>query len=229
MGRTAILLAMRKAGKALVWAVSGIVCCSAVRANTPETGSAGSANPYSGIVDRNVFGLKPPPPPAPPQEPAKPPSNIVLTGITTLSGKKRCFITVTGVPRAGAPAAPESMMLMEGQREENIEIVSIDEKNGVVNLKEGEAAVTISFKENGVKGGPPPALVGGGAPAPAPGAPYQPNPFTPTQGQKMIPGRPLRIPSANQGTGDQNSSGTQHGLNPAGGSTSISPSSPQFS
>ncbi len=195
-----ILFTMIKAGNALVWTVSGLVFCQAVWAATPDSPS--NANPYSGIVDRNVFGLKPPPPPAPPPEQPKPPVNITLTGITTLSGKKKCFITVLAAPKPGSPAAPESMMLSEGQRQGDIEIVSIDEKAGSVNLKQGESAETISFDKNGVKGGPPPppAMAGGPGANPNPG--LQPHPFTPTPGQKMIPGRPLRIPGANQ-TGGQ--------------------------
>src|SRR5438874_1559932 len=204
MGRTAILLPMRKAGKLLVCGVTGLVVCQTVLANTPEAES--TSNPYQGIVDRNVFGLKPPPPPTPPPEQPKPPLNIVLSGITTLSGKKRCFISVTGPPKAGAPTIPESMMLTEGQRQGDIEIVSIDEKGGIVNLKQGGSAETISFDKNGVKGGPPPPAMAGAPPA-MPGPTYQPNPFTPTSGQKMIPGRPLRIPNANQSGGGQANSG----------------------
>src|SRR5438874_6780342 len=124
MGRTAILLPMRKAGKLLVCGVTGLVVCQTVLANTPEAES--TSNPYQGIVDRNVFGLKPPPPPPAPPEPPKPPVNITLTGITTVLGKKRCFITVTASPKPGAPAVPISMMLTEDQRDGEIEISHID-------------------------------------------------------------------------------------------------------
>ena len=54
------------------------------------------ANPYGQIVDRNVFGLKPPPPPQveAPKEEVKPPPNVKLTGISNLA-QKRAFIEVT--------------------------------------------------------------------------------------------------------------------------------------
>src|SRR5947208_16694459 len=94
---------MIKAGKLIGCMLSVCVLfCSFAEAATPGTpksspgdtaapSSASNANPnpYQGIVDRNVFGLKPPPPPPAPPEPPKPPVNITLTGITTVLGKKR--------------------------------------------------------------------------------------------------------------------------------------------
>src|SRR5438132_7320077 len=228
---------MIKAGKLIGCTLSAsVLCCTFLRAATPgapksspgETGAPSSAstanpNPYQGIVDRNVFGLKPPPPPPAPPEPPKPPVNITLTGITTVLGKKRCFITVTASPKPGAPAVPISMMLTEDQRDGEIEISHIDPEKGVVDLKQGGSPVTISFKENGVKGGPP-AMAGGLPTLPNP----QPNPFTPATypGQKTIPGRPLRIPTP----GQQNGYNSQPGMNQPGGSTSTAPpqNSPQF-
>jgi hypothetical protein len=233
-----ITATMTKAGNALIWAVCALILSAgnAAQAATAGLGSAdhGSANPdsnpsansnpYQAIVERNVFGLKPIPPPAPPAEPPKPPVNITLTGITTLFGKKRCFVTVMTAPKAGAPAAPESKMLSEGERDGGIEVVSIDEKAGTVNLKDGDSAVTVSFDKNGVKGGPPPMANAAGMGNTHPG--YQPSPFTPTPGQKMIPGRPLRIPTP----GNPGSNSGEQGMNPAGGSTSTMPpqNSPQF-
>src|SRR2546430_2641864 len=146
MPRTAIIVTMIKAGNALIWGVCALVAIAgnAAQAATAGLGSAdhssssgnGGANPeskassdnnnpYQAIVERNVFGLKPIPPPAPPAEAPKPPVNITLTGITTLFGKKRCFVTIMSAPKAGAPAAPESKMLGEGERDGGIEIVSI--------------------------------------------------------------------------------------------------------
>src|SRR2546430_361414 len=129
---------MIKAGKLIGCTLSAsVLFCCFVRAATPGAAkstpgeataatSTSSANPYQGIVDRNVFGLKPPPPPAAPPEAPKPPVNITLTGITTVLGKKRCFITVTTSPKPGAPAVPTSMMLTEDQRDGEIEISHID-------------------------------------------------------------------------------------------------------
>ena len=195
---------MTQAGKTVGLTLIGLLMIGgAARGITPD--SPANANPYQGIVDRNVFGLRPPPPPQEAPPPPKPPVNITLTGITTLMEKKRAFMSVTGSPKPGAPAATTSYMLTEGERQGDIEIVQIDEKEGSVKLKQSDTPVTISFKENGVKGGPPPTAVAG---QPNPG--FQP--FTPAAfpGQKTIPntipGRPLRIP----GTGTTGS-GTQPG------------------
>src|SRR5215475_11822548 len=74
------------------------------------TAFAGTENPYQGIIDRNVFGLRPPPPP-PSNEPPKPPIPAInLTGITTLLGKKMAFMTIQLPPKPGeqAKAGPTS-------------------------------------------------------------------------------------------------------------------------
>src|ERR1043166_10041298 len=90
-------------------------------------------NPYQSIVDRNIFGLHPPPPP-PVNEPPRPPiPPINLTGITTILGKKLAFMSIQLPPKPGEAAkpggnGPTSYMLGEGEREGDIEVVSIDEK-----------------------------------------------------------------------------------------------------
>src|SRR5262245_53678278 len=114
---------MTQAGKGLGLLLSGLIICGTATADTPD--SASSKNPYQGIVERNVFGLKPPPPPAPPPEQPKPPVNITLTGITTILGKKRAFMTVSTAAKPGAPATPTSYMLKEGERDGDIEILAI--------------------------------------------------------------------------------------------------------
>src|SRR6266436_6352079 len=54
-------------------------------------------NPYQAIVERNPFGLKPPPPPPDPTPvvPVVPPGKVVLTGITTMFGNPRALFEVT--------------------------------------------------------------------------------------------------------------------------------------
>src|SRR5580765_7113869 len=51
-----------------------------------------AGNPYQGIVDRNVFGLRPPPPPPDPELNKPPPPKITLTGITTILGNARALM-----------------------------------------------------------------------------------------------------------------------------------------
>src|SRR5262245_16734768 len=107
-------------GKTLTVAVGTLVCTQAEALTT----DSGSNNPYQGIVDRNVFGLKPTPPPAPPPEPPKPPaSKITLTGIITYGGKRALLKAAAparpGVAgKGGEPGKELSLTLKEGQREE---------------------------------------------------------------------------------------------------------------
>jgi hypothetical protein len=199
---------MIQAGKAVGLALGGLLFCEGAFAITPDSGAGTNATPYQSIVDRNVFGLKPPPPPPEAPPPAKPPVSITLTGITSLGGTKRAFMSLTAPPKPGAPAVPQSYMLAEGQRDGDIEVVSIDEKGGVVQLKQSDSPVTISFKDNGVKGGPAPGPIAGGNPTPA----YQPGQWNQPSlpGQKTIPGRPLRI-SGPAGQTPANGAGTGSG------------------
>ena len=71
-----------------------VLGAGAIAADTPDS----SSNPYQGIVDRNVFALKPlPPPPEPPSD--KPPTpEFYLTGITTILGNKLALIRTTPAP-----------------------------------------------------------------------------------------------------------------------------------
>jgi hypothetical protein len=163
-------------------------------------GADADANPYQGIVDRNVFGLKPPPPPVQTAPPKPPPVKITLTGITTILGNKRVLMKapVTGA-KPGAPTE-QSYILAEGQRDGDIEVLQIDEKKGEVKINNAGEIVTLDWESNGIKG------AGGGAPGPAPGgAPVPMNPFAPpgSSGMNPMPSRALRLPgsAANSGGG----------------------------
>ncbi len=197
---------MKTGEKALACLLSGAVLCGGSAMAVPAD------NPYQGIVERNVFGLKPPPPPPDPAEANKPqPANITLTGITTILGNKRVLMKTA--PKPGKPGeAPKEMsyILTEGQRDGDIEVLSIDEVAGAVKIRNAGEEMTLTFEKNGAKlpstpapgpvPGAPPALPGmpgmpaPGAPQPAvnpgvPGAPGGANPFS-------IPTRALRMPSA---------------------------------
>jgi hypothetical protein len=154
--------------------------------------------PYQAIVDRNVFALKPPPPPPTnnPDANKPPPPPITLTGITTILGSKRAFMSVNMPAKPPEPAKVQSYMLMEGQRDGDIEVLEIDEKAGMVKVNEFGSITNLTWEKNGLK-------MTGGQPAPAPnpagGVPPPPhNPFNPAAGaagfNKAIPSRTLRLP-----------------------------------
>jgi hypothetical protein len=162
-------------------------------------------NPYQGIVDRNVFGLRPPPPP-PSNEPPKPPIPAInLTGITTILGKKMAFMTIQLPPKAGEQGkpGPTSFMLTEGERDGEIEVVSIDEVAGTVKVNDFGTITNVTFGK--LPSTPAPAMAG------APGGIPSPNPIVApvSGGQRSIPGlpaRPMRL--------GNNQAGMNSGVNP---------------
>ena len=169
-------------------------------------------NPYSAIVERNVFNLHPPPPPINPADLIKktPPPKITLTGITTILGKKVTFLTIPPT-KPGAP--PESIMLAEGQAQSEIEVKSIDERAGVVQVMNHGESETLNFEKDGAK-----------PPGPAPSGPMSmpaPIPAAPPAGVQPMPGggttiRPLRsLPSRNSSA--ENNGGAGFGGGVGGG------------
>jgi hypothetical protein len=118
---------MKRFGKIAVCCfVSGLVLNTGWGANNPVSPN----NPYVPIVERNIFGLNPPQivtPTAP-----EPPSTITPNGIMTIFGTRQVLFKVSVPPRPPAPAKEESLILSEGQRQDDIEVTHIDEKAGVV-------------------------------------------------------------------------------------------------
>lgn len=110
----------------------------------------GSERPYTAIVDRNVFNLRPPPAPVDPSELArnKQIPKLTLNGITTILGKKIVFITMPST-KPGGP--PQTLMLAEGQAEEEVEAKQIDEKAGVVKVNNHGEEQTLDFDHDGTK------------------------------------------------------------------------------
>ena len=108
-------------------------------------------NPYVKIVDRNVFGLKPPAPPPSPESLRPPPPKITLTGITTIGGVKRVLMRVPLPARPPEPAKEESFMMTEGQRDGEIEVLEIDERTGTVRIKNYGSEMTLNLDKDGAK------------------------------------------------------------------------------
>jgi hypothetical protein len=169
-------------------------------------------NPYQSIVDRNIFGLHPPPPP-PINEPPKPPiPPITLTGITTILGKKLAFMNIQLPPKPGEQAkpganGPTSYMLGEGEREGDIEVVSIDEKAGMVKVDEFGTVTNVTFGK--LPATPAPAVA-----ANTPGGIPNPNHPGAVPPQRSIPGLPTRtMRLGNNNSGVANNPGGQPGIN----------------
>src|SRR5437899_9066182 len=131
--------------------VACILCSLTLCAGAKAIVANSSANPYQGIVDRNVFGLKPPPPSkgAEPDKPAPP--KITLTGITTIFHDKRALMNVAMPAKPPEPAKQQSFILAEHQREGDIEVLEIDVKTGDVKVSNFGTVVTLNLEKDGAK------------------------------------------------------------------------------
>jgi len=143
-----------------------------------------------------VFGLRPPPSQAdltnaPPQLP-----KITLTGITTILGNKRALMKILPMSvKPGETAKELSLILTEGQRESEIEVLQIDEKAGSVKVNNSGTLMTLTFEKDGAK------LPATSTPAGVPTVPSrlpvaggQTNPYLPAATARKFPGRNPRAP-----------------------------------
>jgi hypothetical protein len=118
-----------------------------------------NGNPFRLISARNAFGIKepvvaPPPPPEVPPTPPPVPSNVTLTGFSLWQGRKKVYLQIA----APGSKAPSYRDMEEGDIQDDIEILSIDEKNEVAKIRNAGQEFTLNFKENAPKasvGAPP--------------------------------------------------------------------------
>lgn len=162
-------------------------------------------NPYQGIFVRNVFGLKDPPPPPRPEDNLPPPPKIMLQGIATVLGKKQVLFEVEVPPQPPQPGGKKSFILEIGERQNEIEVVEIDEAARSVTFNNhGQTQVKTIEKDSAKPGNPPPTMPGL---IPHPGGPtvIAPRPMVPPPGLQTIPTRspknpgvesPLPVPGA---------------------------------
>ncbi|HZL41688.1 MAG TPA: hypothetical protein VFD66_00240 [Verrucomicrobiae bacterium] len=167
------------------------------------TGSLGLSgdvpgNPYQGIVDRNLFNLKPMPRIEDPVNPAGPPPKITLTGFTTILGDKRVLFKIQLPAKPPNPTKDQSFIMTEGQRDDDIEVLQIDEKAGVAKFNNHGTIQTLDLATDGTKppNVPPPIAM---APPARPfsslsGRIPQPPPADPAAANQTVPTRTVRIP-----------------------------------
>jgi hypothetical protein len=120
---------MNRCGKILICLAGWLALAAVVYADDVVL----PGDPYATVVARNIFGLNPPPPlDANPQD-ANPPPKITPNGIMSIFGQLQVLFKVAGTSRPGGPPpTDESYILSEGQRQDDIEVVKIDEKNSIV-------------------------------------------------------------------------------------------------
>ncbi len=147
---------MRRLGKLAVCLAGGLVLAT----GAPAQNLAFSGNPYLPIVTRNVFGLNPVPTNVPTADDATLPK-ITLTGITDILGQMQALFKVA--PKPGAKDAKEqSYILSEGQQEDDIEVVRIDEKESLVTFNNHGTVQELPLANAPSSKTPAPAGGGGG-------------------------------------------------------------------
>jgi len=138
-----------------------------LNAQNSQIWSAVQSNSYQSIVDRNVFGLTPPPTLETLQGKSNhPPSKIFLTGLTSILGDPRVLLKTPARPsNPGEPPGKEQLyILKKGERADDIEIIDIDLKSMLVTVSNAGRLEQLSFEKNGVNlvgppGPPPPPAV----------------------------------------------------------------------
>jgi hypothetical protein len=182
---------MTNGDRPILYAV-GILVLGALASAVANPTEGGS--PYQAIVDRNVFGLKPPAPPPGPEDNKPPPAKLTLTGVYKWGTTARALIKVAVPPRPPDPAKEIPLILSEGQGGEGVEVLSIDTVASTVKVNNSGTVMTLDFTNNGAKlaGGPSGGPGAAGKP-PGVGMPPAPNPFAPpAPGPPPSTARPVR-------------------------------------
>src|SRR5881296_2776061 len=126
-----MLRVMKPMRNRLVYILGGILAVSAAQTALAEA----KPNPYQAIVERNPFGLKPPPPPpdpAPPA-PAAPPAKVLLTGISSMFGV-RALLEITEQEPGKSPTTRKPI-LKEGERDGSVEVLAINVEKSLVKIR----------------------------------------------------------------------------------------------
>ena len=141
----------------VAWVLSAFLQCCLTAGASPTS----SGNPYHQIVERNVFGLRPPPP-ARLEPPPAPSPKVRLTGITTILGNKLALLKIQFPAQPSKPVKEESCVLAEGQRDGLIEVLEINEKTAQVKVDNSGTVSVITFEK------PSPTPTGIASPPPRP-------------------------------------------------------------
>ena len=185
---------MKAAGTLLIFAASAGLFFAAAGGRAENVPVAG--NPYAPVVERNVFGLLPPPTndPAANLPPPEPPPKITPNGIMSIFGRLQVLFKVAVKPLPGQPQKDASYVMSEGERQDDITVTKIDDAAGVVIFDNHGTVQELALVATPATGGAGSAPGGGIAAPPLPnnisartlGAPVSPGGFS--RGQKVATG-----------------------------------------
>jgi hypothetical protein len=182
--------------------IAVLVC---VFAGVVKGGAVTESNPYSAIAGRNVFSLRPLPVNiATNSVPPTPASGIELQGFSTILGRPQVLLKVKVPPKPPEPAKDKALVMDVGQRDGDVEVVSMDAYAGTVNLKNQGNLVSLNLKDNAAKPQAGPSL-----PTPMlPSSGIRPT-IPPPGGPAASPGGGIPLPTRSlRSGGDSASSGT---------------------
>ncbi|HEU6449207.1 MAG TPA: hypothetical protein VFV23_12290 [Verrucomicrobiae bacterium] len=138
-------------------ALFGGLACSGIAADE----LALNDNPYEAISVRNVFNLNPVIVNTTPNQP-EPPVKITPNGIMTIFGKLQVLFKTSG----GKANKDQSYILTEGQREDDIEVVKIDDDKGAITFNNHGIVQTLTLVPATASSGSAPAATATGFPSP---------------------------------------------------------------
>jgi hypothetical protein len=162
---------MISVGKPWGVGLGGLLCACVVQADV----SAPKDTPYKVILERNAFGLREIPPPtlASTNPPPAPPVNIKLTGVTTNSFGKKAWLMIPAAPPKSPN--PQYLSLSEGEKQGEIEVLEINERETTVKILNAGVPASLNFKDNGLAApAAPPVIPGAPGALPTPGGIPQP-------------------------------------------------------
>ena len=212
---------MKRVGTIAVCLAGGLVLNTSLRADDVVL----PGNPYAVVVARNIFGLNPPPVVDPNAKVVEPPVKVVPNGIMTIFGQLQVLFKVAAKP-GGKDA---SYMLTEGQSQDDIEVVKINEKAAIVTFNNHGIVQELPLVVTPPSSTPAPAIPGGAPGAPgivpggvAPGGNTGNNPFNNRFGNR--PGRNGNNPGGGNNSGGGGNDGANTRAVPTrGGTTSQTP------
>ena len=148
--------------------ISACAFATFITANARAADLALAANPYLTISERNVFALVPIPVVSNVVEtaPKDPPPKITPNGIISLFGKLEVLFKVAVKPAPGQPAKDASYVMGEGERQDEIEVVKIDQAGEKITFRNHGDLQELMLAE-APKITTPAAGTSGGIPAPA--------------------------------------------------------------
>jgi len=157
---------------------------------TAKENADDALNPYSVIVERNIFHLNPPPPPASDADKPKVELPVVkITGFVNIGNKSKVlFLSEPKDKKEG----PFYYSLAEGEKSADgkFELVKIHPSQDEVDVINAGVPVTLTVKDDSLGSSP--------APAASPAAKEGPPPGKPGNG---MPGRPMFPPGRNSPPG----------------------------